>query len=601
MQGLILAAGMGSRLKRITKHQAKCMVEVNGTSLIKRMLTQLINAGIQRVIVVVGYKADVLQEYIEQLHLGIELVYVHNDIYDKTNNIYSFYLAKDEIVKDDTVLLESDLIFDDTVIQGLLSDKRPNLAVVDKYESWMDGTCLELDTNDHITKFVPGSEFDFKRVDSYYKTVNIYKFSKDFLKRSYLPFIEAYMSAMGTNQYYERALKSLVELDSSLLCAKRLNGEKWYEIDDAQDLDIASSIFCKPSEKLAKMMKRYGGYWRYPHVLDFCYLVNPYFPPTKLVEELQANFKVLLTQYPSGLEVNSLLAGKNFNIKQENITVGNGASELIKALMDSTSKEVGFIRPTFEEYPNRYHQQQSICFYPSNKDYSYTCDDVISFFSDKTIKTLVLVNPDNPTGNYIPKHEMLKLVQWTKERGIVFILDESFVDFADEEDSSFIKQDIIDDNPQLFVVKSISKSYGIPGLRLGIVASGNVEAIQKIKKTVAIWNINSFGEYYLQIAEKYKKDYMCALVKIRAERSRFEQELAQIRGLRVIPSQANYVMVQITGDITTAALTEIMLSKYNILIKDLSSKVDGKKYLRLAVRDEKDDNVLLQALRNEMF
>lgn len=129
MQGLILAAGMGSRLKRITKHQAKCMVEVNGTSLIKRMLTQLINAGIQRVIVVVGYKADVLQEYIEQLHLGIELVYVHNDIYDKTNNIYSFYLAKDEIVKDDTVLLESDLIFDDTVIQGLLSDKRPNLAV----------------------------------------------------------------------------------------------------------------------------------------------------------------------------------------------------------------------------------------------------------------------------------------------------------------------------------------------------------------------------------------------------------------------------------------------------------------------------------------
>ena len=154
------------------------------------------------------------------------------------------------------------------------------------------------------------------------------------------------MSAMGTNQYYERALKSLVELDSSLLCAKRLNGEKWYEIDDAQDLDIASSIFCKPSEKMAKMMKRYGGYWRYPHVLDFCYLVNPYFPPTKLVEELQANFKVLLTQYPSGLEVNSLLAGKNFNIKQENITVGNGASELIKALMDSTSKAVSYTHLT---------------------------------------------------------------------------------------------------------------------------------------------------------------------------------------------------------------------------------------------------------------
>ncbi len=600
MQGLILAAGMGSRLKHLTQNQTKSMVEVNGVSLIKRMLTQLSALPLERVIIVTGYEAQKFEAYINDLQLDIPITYVHNDIYDTTNNIYSLYLAKDEMLKDDTILLESDLIFDDALLTNLLADKRPNLAVVAAYEPWMDGTCVELDDQDCITKFIPGSEFDFNHTQRYFKTVNVYKFSRDFLKSCYFPFMEAYLSASGTNQYYERVLKSIIELDSSLVRGKRIACEKWYEIDDEQDLDIASSLFCEPAEQLQKMFSRYGGYWRYPKVLDFCYLVNPYFPPQKLVDELKASFTTLLTQYPSGMGVNSLLAAKNFGVRQENMVVGNGAAELIKSLMDTTDGAVGFIRPTFEEYPNRYHASESISFYPANDNYSYTANDVMQFFDDKTITTLVLVNPDNPTGNYIPKADMRRLIAWTKQRGIRFILDESFVDFSDELDASFIEQDILEKNPQLFVVKSISKSYGVPGLRLGVLASGNTQAIAAIKKDVSIWNINSFGEYYLQIAEKYKKDYQKALVSIRAERARFEAALAAIEGLRIIPSQANYVMAELIGNISTEQLSEVLLTTYNILIKDLSHKMHGKKYVRLAIRNKADDNRLLEALKKEV-
>ena len=311
---------------------------------------------------------------------------------------------------------------------------------------------------------------------------------------------------------------------------------------------------------------------------------------------MKASFDTLLTEYPSGMRVNSLLAGKNFGIHQENIVIGNGAAELIKSLMESLNGKTGFVRPTFEEYPNRY--EDSVSYVPDNPDYSYKADDLMAFFEDYKIENLVVVNPDNPSGNYIPKKDVLRLIDWSKEKGIKLVIDESFVDFADEENSSIIDQDILDANPHLYVMKSISKSYGVPGIRLGVLASGDVEMIARMKKDVAIWNINSFGEFFMQIFEKYRKAYAAALVQIREERNRFQEELKKIKGIRVIPSQANYVMVEIDRD--PKELTKVMLIKHNLLIKELSGKTEGKKYLRLAIRDTEDNNKLLAALRDEM-
>ena len=602
MQAIILAAGMGRRLKELTQKNTKCMVKVNGVSLIERMLRQIERLQVNRIIIVIGYEGQKLVDYISTLGIETPIEYVNNPIYDKTNNIFSLALAKDWLKREDTLLFESDLIFEDAVLDALVSDPRDTLALVDKYESWMDGTCVKLGEGDSIEAFVPGKKFKFDEIKDYYKTVNIYKFSQKFSTTYYVPFLEAYQAALGENEYYEQVLRVITMLDEPVIKAKRLNGERWYEIDDIQDLDIAESIFSSDDdEKVRLLQSRYGGYWRYPKLLDFCYLVNPYFPPVKLKDEMRANFDTLLTEYPSGMRVNSLLAAKNFSVHQENILVGNGAAELIKCLMSKLKGKAGFVRPTFDEYPNRYNRDLSVDFVPLNRDYSYTADDLMTFFEDKGIESLIVINPDNPSGNYIPKGDLLRLIEWSRAKGITLVIDESFVDFADEEDSTLIEQKILDSNQHLFVMKSISKSYGVPGLRLGVLASGNTSVIEEIKKDVAIWNINSFGEFYLQIAEKYEKDYAFALKMLRAERKRFQSELSLIKGIRVIPSQANYVMVELEETISPQELLKKLLIKHNLLIKELTTKTNGRNYLRLAIRNEEDNNVLLAALRAELL
>ena len=419
MQAIILAAGMGKRLKELTQDRTKCMVQVNGVALIDRMLHQIESRHLSRIVIVVGYEGEKLMKYIDTLGIRTPIVYVQNPIYDKTNNIYSLALAKDYLCQDDTLLFESDLIFEDAVIDQLLDDPRETLALVDKYESWMDGTCVKLGPDDSIASFVPSKNFRFEEAHEYYKTVNIYKFGRHFSRTHYVPFLEAYSKALGNNEYYEQVLRVITMLDDPEIRAKRLNGQLWYEIDDIQDLDIASSMFAQdPDLQVSLMQGRYGGYWRYPQLLDFCYLVNPYFPPQRLIDEIQANFTPLLTQYPSGMRVNALLAARNFAVHQQNILVGNGAAELIKALMARLEGATGFIRPTFEEYPNRYQDRPNVCFTPAGPDFRYTADDLMAFFGPQDIDNLVLINPDNPTGNYIPAPDVLRLADWAQEKGI---------------------------------------------------------------------------------------------------------------------------------------------------------------------------------------
>lgn len=599
MQAIILAAGMGKRLKELTSEATKCMVKVNGVAMIDRMLGYLDNLGLSRIVVVVGYEGKKLMEYIDSLRVDTTIKYVDNDVYYKTNNIYSLYLAKDYLLEEDTLLLESDLVFEEAVLRKIIEHPYPSLVLVDKFESWMDGTVVTLDEHDSIKAFVAKREFDFNKIDEYYKTVNIYKFSKEFSQLYYVPFLEIYCKAMGTNEYYEQVLKVITFMEDPQIKAVKLDGEKWYEIDDVQDLDIAETIFLEGDKKLERFQKRYGGYWRYPKLLDYCYLVNPFFPNKRLIAEMQSSFQTLLCQYPSGMQVNSLIAAKNFGLKQEQVIIGNGAAELIKSLMSRLEGKVGVLHPSFEEYANRKLRDELVEYVPDNRDYAYTADDLMNFFADKDIQSLLIVNPDNPSGNYIMKAELLGLVKWAEDRGIRLVIDESFVDFADaEKDKTLLEQDILNDNPHLFVVKSISKSYGVPGLRLGIAASGDRELIAAMKKDVAIWNINSFAEFYMQIYEKYKTAYQQALFKFYDVRRNFVGELTKIRFLRVIPSQANYVMCEVNEPYTSRELTVRLLEK-NILIKDLSQKTgfDKKQYVRIAVRNDADNEKLIAALR----
>jgi len=608
MQAIILAAGMGNRLGKYTKNNTKCMLPINGKTLAERALDALDNAGIRKCVFVVGYKKENVISFLGNRYKNVEIIYVSNDIYDKTNNIYSLYLAKDYLLQDDTLLLESDLIFENNLISDMLANPDPTIAAVARFESWMDGTVVEITENREIAAFIPKKLFNFNDIGSYYKTVNIYKFSRNFSQNTYIPFLEAYSRTMGNNEYYEQVLRVIATLDKCELKAFVLTGQKWYEIDDAQDKNIAETIFSvSPKEKLKRIQNAYGGYWRYPSMLDFCYLVNPYFPSPQMFAEMKTYFSELLSSYPSGQNTQNLLGGKLYNVEETQILIGNGAAELIRALAAVIKGKIGVIYPTFNEYAESFlaansngrSKNEIVQFIPH--DFSYTADDLKTF--SKNCDVILLINPDNPSGNFIPRDDVIKLATELKQQEKKLILDESFIDFANAEvNPSLLCQDILNKFPNVIIIKSLSKSYGIPGIRLGALACSDTELIMQIRKNLSIWNINSFGEYFLQIIGKYQKEYKKSCEKITAERARFKALLDKIESLRVYPSQANYFLCKLNG-ISAPELTEYLLDKHEIFIKDLTGKtgIPDDSFIRIAIRDKDDNNNLAVCLKETLY
>ena len=600
MQAIILAAGMGKRLGEYTQNNTKCMVEVNGVKLIDRVFKQLATLPISRVVMVIGYEGEKLRNYLGDEKEGLRIDYVENSVYNKTNNIYSLWLAKQQLQEDDTLLIESDLIFDDQMLPLICNHPEPNLALVAKYEPWMDGTMVLIDDDRNIVNFVSKAAFDYSQIDKYFKTVNVYKFSRDFSRQKYVPFLEAYTKSVGNNEYYENVLRIISFLNSHDLKALPIQGLKWYEIDDKQDLDIAEALFSDPETLLRKYYTRYGGFWRFPQMLDFCYLVNPYFRRSRIIDELEANFRTLLGEYPSGMKVNTLLASKCWGVREEYIIPGNGAAELIKALMENLGGTLGVVRPTFEEYPNRIEQERVVAYVPDNRDFRYSADDLIAHFGDHPVDNLLLINPDNPSGNFIPRADICRLAEWCEQRGTRLIVDESFVDFSEQwEQSSLLSNSWLETYPHLAVMKSISKSYGVPGLRLGILASADRALIARMKQQVSIWNINSFAEFFMQIFSKYEKDYQKACVKFIEVRADFMEQLQQISCLHVMPTQANFVLCEVLPPYTANGIALTLLKDHNILVSACSAKkgIAPNRYIRMAVRSRSDNNRLIQALK----
>ena len=602
MQAVILAAGMGRRLKEHTKDKTKCMVKVGGMTLIERGLRILDEESLSRIVIVTGYQAEGLKAHVDSLALKTPVVYVNNTEYENSSNLYSLLLAREYLEAEDTLVIESDIIYEKAVVDRILGAEDECLTFVSKPKPWMDGSIVTLDKEGYIKDFIGADNFEFKDMDSYYKTVSMYKLGRDYLNRIYLPLLAAYVQAWGGRTHYESALKVVAFKEQSVIKAVVLETEKWYEINDIQDMDIAETIFAEGDEKLSRYMKRFGGYWRYEGMYDFCYLVNPFFPNQRFMDEMKANFETLIREYPSGMAVNSLLAAKYFELRPEQVCVGNGTAELIKSLMENFSGKLGLIYPTFEEYPHRKKKEQLVPYWVINDDFTYTVDDIMDFYSDKDVDAIVLVNPDNPSGHFILRDDILRLEEWARARGISIIVDESFVDFADIPEQTLLTQDIIDGHPKLIVLKSISKSFGVPGLRLGILASADADMIAAMKKDVSIWNINSFAEYYMQIIEKYKDDYEEAMRRFMQVRKRYLDKLSKISALKVFPSQANYVMCRLENGMSSRRLADIMLNRYNILIKDLSTKegLNGGNYIRLSVKTDEENDVVVKVL-NELL
>ena len=599
MQAIMLAAGKGSRLGKYTKNNTKCMLEVYGKTLLERAIDALLLAGIKDFIIVLGYKGENVKKYIREKELDkkINIIYVDNDVYDTTNNIYSLYLAKDYLIKDDTILLESDLIYDVSIVKKLVDSKYDSAAVIAKYEEWMDGTVVTLNDEGFINSFIERKNFEYKNADNYYKTVNIYKFSKEFSERFYLPFLESYIKAYGNNDYYELVLKVISGLKEVKLHGFKLTGEDWYEIDDAQDYDIVNAMFAPSTkEKLELFHKRFGGYWRFNGIKDYCYLVNPYFPTKQMIDKMKYFYNELLFNYPSGQKIEKICASRMFdNVNEDNILIGNGAAELINNLRYIVGKRIGLTIPSFNEYVRCFPDCEITYINSSDDNYRLSLDKIIDKLDD--VDTMIIISPDNPSGSCLKYEEVIEILDIAKEKNKQVIFDESFMDFANN-NYTLIDDDILNKYSDLVVIKSISKSYGVPGLRLGVLASGNEKYIKTINNNLPVWNINSFAEYFLQIINIYKKDYIEGCKKIKEERDRFYKELIKIKDLYIYPSEANYFMCKLLSG-SANELAEYLLDNNKILIKVLNGKngFDDGEYIRIAIKSTIDNDYLVKSIK----
>ena len=598
MQALILADMKKSSTNCLTRYDPDCMIQIDGISIIERMLKQLDKNKVSKVIIVVGHNKEKIIGAISDLNLKAEIVILENDSCEETGSIYSLLLAKDHLLLDDTVILNAQMIVEDSVLESVLNEKKECNVLVDTDKNWMSGENVSIGDDDRVLSFGKKKISNTYSSRASYKMVGICKFDRTFAGKYYIPVLETMTNVLGNSLDYSAPLNVIAMSEDVKIRALYIGNAHWREINNIEDINQATILFSKDKKSVAdKMLGSWGGYWRYPDYLDYFYLVTPYYPPCELVEELQNNFKALLEQYPSGMRVNAELAASAFGISPENIIVGNGAAELIKSMMGFIKGKTGFIRPTFDEYPNRYTDMETVNYLVESEDFSYSASDLIEYFDKTSISNLVLVNPDNPSGNYIPKGDMMRMISWARDKDIKVIIDESFVDFSDEIDSSLIDQETLNRYPNLYVIKSISKSYGVPGLRLGVLASGDKKLISWMKRDVSIWNINSFAEFYMQICGKYRDSYVESLEKFKKERNRFVSKLQDLRCVRVIPSQANYLMLELLDDLDAEELKQRMLLEQKVFIKTLNKKIKGKKqYLRIAIRNESDNDMFIQKL-----
>ena len=397
-------------------------------------------------------------------------------------------------------------------------------------------------------------------------------------------------------------MKILAHVRNSNLKAFLIEKYDWYEIDDEQDLKIAGAIFAEDDKQFAAYDHQFGGFWRFSKLKDFCYLVNPYYPPQKMLDQMKYFYDTLLRGYPSGLATQNLNAASMFGINSDYIIVGNGAAELIREFGMRCTGKMLLQTPVFNEYIRCFKNCEHIKLKSSEDDFKISTKKIIEHVHD--VDLIAIVNPDNPSGACISYYEMLKLLDACFKNNTKILVDESFIDFAEEElRYTMLNDELLRKYPNLIVIKSISKSYGVPGLRLGVMATSDCTLLKDIQKDMAIWNINSFAEYFLQIYRLYQHDYKAACDKIAFQRNCMIKDLEKNKFLKVYPSQANFIMCQLKGEMTAKTLANVLVKKYNILIKDLSTKdgIVGEKYIRVAVKDADENALLVSAINEELY
>lgn len=601
MQAVILAAGRGLRLKPITDKIPKSLVEVNGTPFIINELEALSkHREIREVMVVVGYKKDLIKERIGNRYKEMKIRYVENDKWDKTNNIYSLWMAG-EYIKEDFILIEGDIFFEHKLLDSLFENRGKNMVLLAKYKPYMSGTMVEVNEKDNMIKrmiSIHDQDIHFDYSDKY-KTINAYSFTYDFFETYLKPNLDLYIKTRDAQSYWELILGVLIYLNTPNIYAHIVDNIKWYEVDDENDLDAANYLFADEKEKIKQISNLYGGYWRFDF-LDFCFLFNLYFPPKHFYSKLSYELPWLINNYPSAQhKIRRLLSrwycDEGFN--EDNIIVGNGASEFIRIFNRHFIKKITIPVPTFDEYEDLDKGKINYYILAEENDFTLDADEFIKSVKKSSSNFAVIINPNNPTSILTEREDIVKILKNSKHLDGI-IVDESFIDFLGDREKYSV-QSLVNKYPNLIVLRSLSKEFGVPGLRIGYVVSSNEGIENKIKKYLPIWNINSIAERFIELFPKYEEEYHRSIDRIIEDRDNLYKELKNINMLKVFKPHANFIFCKILyDDMNSGELCARLFTNYNIFIKDCSKKTSlNDKFIRIAVRTKQDNDTLIEALK----
>ena len=361
--------------------------------------------------------------------------------------------------------------------------------------------------------------------------------------------------------------------------------------------NMEHETFSSRADKFKYISSQHGGYYRHGFI-DHAYLYNLYFPPEALFSRLKDSIHDLVLNYPVAQHALAELVGAIINQNAKRIVVGNGAAELIKIVSGQVARKLIIPVPSFNEYANA-APIDSIVEFPLDFP-SFHLD--VDKFAAEAIRVgadvAVVVTPNNPTSIAVPRADLQRLARKLEPQGCILIIDESFLDFIEDSDEWSL-EGALDNHANVAIFKSMSKAYGICGLRIGYMVTANDDFAEAVRKGVHIWNLNGFAEEFLRILPEYYQEFKASCSRVREDRDNMYKMLGTIPGMTVHKPDANFIFCRLPENAANGPdIARRLFIDHNILVKDSVGKTqpDGDRYLRIACRTEPENRELFRAL-----
>jgi len=235
VKGIILAAGVSSRLRPLTNTTPKCLLELDGKTILERTLNNLISNGIEGIVMVTGYLEHMIRSFVAEKFPHLKVQFISNKDYESNNNIYSLWMTKDYVLGDDIILLDSDIVFDKHIIRSLLTSGYENCLAIDtRIELGEEEIKVKADANNRIIAI--SKEVSPK--EALGESIGIEKFSSALLHKLFAVLNRKILNEKNVNQFYESAFQEVIDSGSEIY-AVDVSQYRCIEIDTFEDIEVA--------------------------------------------------------------------------------------------------------------------------------------------------------------------------------------------------------------------------------------------------------------------------------------------------------------------------------------------------------------------------